>query len=321
MGGKGRCAPMAVILVNDPIHPSGVEALRDAGHEVLEGPLEGTDLEAALARIEGLVVRSATKADAKFLERAPQLKVIGRAGVGVDNIDLEACKKRGITVVNSPTASSNAVAELTFAHLLSVARNLPLALSTMKEGDWAKKQCTGFELEGKVLGLVGVGRIGARVAELAQAFGMTVHAFDPYVSEERATAMGVTLHGDVFELAAASNVVSVHTPLTPETKGLVGAGFFDAAPEGLVVVNCARGGVVDEGALLGALESGKVAGAGLDVFETEPPGATALVKHPRVSVTPHIGAATDEAQTKAGTMVAADVGRVLAGEEPESRVV
>lgn len=313
---------MATILVNDPIHRDGITALQDAGHTVLEGPLEGAELDEALGRIEALVVRSATKATAELLEKAPRLKVIGRAGVGVDNIDLGVCRERGITVVNSPSASSNAVAELTFAHLLSVARNLPLAIETLKDGAWEKKRCAGFELKGRTLGLVGIGRIGARVAELAQAFGMTVEAFDPYVTDDRATALGVSkLHGDVLALAPRCDLVSVHTPLTPETKGLVGKAFFEAAKDGVAVVNCARGGVVDEAALLEALGSGKVSGAGLDVFETEPPGATALVKHPRVSVTPHIGAATGEAQSAAGTLVARDVVTVLEGGKPDGLVV
>lgn len=310
---------MATVIVNDPIDPAGVSLLEEAGYDVVEQP---DDLQDHIGEAAGLIVRSATKVTPALLDQAPELKVVGRAGIGVDNIDLEACKANGVVVANTPTASTNAVAELTFAHMLGVIRNLPLAKVTMAQGEWPKKACRGNEIQGRTLGLVGIGRIGARVAELAQAFGMTVEAYDPYVTEERAAEIGVaTLHEDVLELAASSEIVSIHTPLTPETEGLVGKAFFGKAPEGLVVVNCARGGVVDEGALLEAIEAGKVHGAGLDVFAKEPPGKTPLVEHPRVSTSPHIGAQTDEAQRAAGVQVAKAVQAVLEGNDPESRIV
>ncbi|MDX1612622.1 MAG: hydroxyacid dehydrogenase, partial [Candidatus Thermoplasmatota archaeon] len=302
------------------IHPAGVETLEQAGHEVLDQPDEAT-FDEALPRAAGLIVRSATQVTPDLIERAGELKVVGRAGVGVDNIDLDACKARGIVVANTPGASTNAVAELTFAHMLAAARNLPLAITSMRQGEWTKKECKGHELKGRTLGLVGIGRIGARVAELAQAFGMQVEAFDPYVTQERAEQLGVAaLHEDVLDLAASVDVVSVHTPLTPETKGLVGQAFFEAAGEGLIVVNCARGGVVDEAALVDALDAGQVLAAGLDVYAQEPPGRTEVTTHQRVSTTPHVGAATHEAQREAGVLVAQAVLDGLAGKDPESRV-
>ncbi len=312
---------MATIIVNDPIHRDGVTTLEKAGHTVVETP-EADEFDQAIGSAEGLVVRSATKVTPDLLERAGNLKVIGRAGIGVDNIDLEACEDRGIVVANTPSASTNAVAELTIAHLLAVVRNLPLAVTSMHEGRWEKKACRGNEIKGRTLGLVGIGRIGARVAELAQAFGMTVEAHDPYVTEEHAEEIGVArLHDDVLDLAERVDAVSIHTPLTPETKGLVGKRFLEHAREGLVVINCSRGGVVDEAALLQAIEAGEVYGAGLDVFEEEPPGRTPLTSHHRVSTTPHIGAQTEEAQRAAGVQCAEAILAVLDGGEPENRVV
>lgn len=312
---------MATILVNNPIHEAGLAKLREAGHEVLEGPLTGKELDQALAEARGMIVRSGTTVTEEMLSKAPDLEVIGRAGVGVDNIDLDACQDAGVAVFNTPTASSNAVAELTLGHMISVARWLPRAITTMREGEWAKKDCRGVELADRTLGLVGIGRIGARVAELAQAFGMSVEAYDPYVTEERARELGVDpLHEDLLEMAPRADVVSIHTPLTPETEALVGSEFFSRAEE-MIVVNCARGGVLDEEALLAALDDGTVLGAGLDVYEEEPPGVDALVEHPRVSTTPHIGAQTDEAQRKAGTFAADGVMAVLEGGEPDTRIV
>ncbi len=312
---------MATIIVNDPIHPDGVSTLEDAGHTVVETP-EADEFDQAIASAKGLIVRSATKVTPGLLERAENLQVIGRAGIGVDNIDLGSCEERGIVVANTPSASTNAVAELTLAHILAVHRNLPMAITSMREGKWEKKACRGNELAGRILGLVGIGRIGARVAELAQAFGMTVEAYDPYVTDERAEEIGVRrLHDEVTDLAERVDVVSIHTPLTPETEGIVGKRFLEHAREGLVVVNCSRGGIVDEAALLEAIEAGKVHGAGLDVFEEEPPGRTLLTDHHRVSTTPHIGAQTEEAQRAAGVQCAEAILAVLQGGEPESRVV
>jgi D-3-phosphoglycerate dehydrogenase len=312
---------MATILVNDPIHEAGTQRLEAAGHDVVQGPLDGKRREKVLGEARAAVVRSGTTVDGDFLNEAPNLEAIGRAGVGVDNIDLDACKAHGVVVFNTPDASTNAVAELTLAHVLSVARHLPRSHREMPEGNWPKSECRGFELFGRTLGLVGIGRIGARVAELAQAFGMTVEAYDPYVDEERADELGLArLHDDVHAMAGNLDVVSIHTPLTPETEGLVDDAFFAEAREPLVVVNCARGGVLDEDALLEALDDGPVVGAGLDVYEEEPPGATPLLDHPRVSSSPHVGAQTDEAQRACGVLAADGVLTVLEGGEPDTRL-
>jgi D-3-phosphoglycerate dehydrogenase len=313
---------MATILVNDPIHEAGVQRLEEAGHDVVQGPLEGKRREQVLGEARGAIVRSGTTVDEAFLDAASQLEVIGRAGVGVDNIDLDACEDRGVAVFNTPEASTNAVAELTVGHMLSVARHFPRAHRSMPDGGWPKSECRGVELSGRTLGLVGIGRIGARVAELAQAFGMDVHAYDPYVDEERAEELGIVqLHAEAIDMVPHLDVVSVHTPLTPETEGLLDDAFFDRAEAPLVVINCARGGVVDGDALLAALEDGSVVGAGLDVYEEEPPGQSPLLDHPRVSTTPHIGAQTDEAQRACGTLAADGVLAVLDGGEPNTRLV
>ncbi|PSG96213.1 hypothetical protein BRD56_11840 [Thermoplasmatales archaeon SW_10_69_26] len=312
---------MSTILVNDPIHEAGIQRLEEAGHDVVQGPLEGKRREQVLGEARAAIVRSGTTVDEALLDEAPELEVVARAGVGVDNIDLDACEARDVTVFNTPDASTNAVAELTLAHMLSVARHFPRAQRAMPQGEWPKSDCRGVELSGRTLGLVGIGRIGARVAELAQAFGMDVHAHDPYVDEARADELGIQLHEDPGAMAAHLDVVSVHTPLTPETEGLVGGAFFDAAEAPLVVVNCARGGVVDEDALRGALEQGTVAGAGLDVYETEPPEDRELLQHPRVSTTPHIGAQTDEAQRACARLAADGILAIFDGSEPDTRIV
>jgi len=312
---------MSTILVNDPIHEAGIQRLEEAGHDVVQGPLEGKRREQVLGEARAAIVRSGTTVDEAFLDEAPELEVVARAGVGVDNIDLDACEARDVAVFNTPDASTNAVAELTLAHMLSVARHFPRAQRAMPQGEWPKSDCRGVELSGRTLGLVGIGRIGARVAELAQAFGMDVHAHDPYVDEARADELGIQLHDDPEAMAAHLDVVSVHTPLTPQTEGLVGEAVFDAAEAPLVVVNCARGGVVDEDALRGALQQGIVAGAGLDVYETEPPEDRELLQHPRVSTTPHIGAQTDEAQRACATLAADGILAIFDGSEPDTRIV
>jgi D-3-phosphoglycerate dehydrogenase len=311
---------MTTILVNNPIHEAGLAALRQAEFDVVEGPLEGDELEEVLATARGLVVRSGTTVTPELLDAAPYLEVIGRAGVGVDNIHLDACEEREVVVFNTPSASTNAVAELALGHMLSVARHLPRALPATRDGRWVKSGCRGRELADRTLGVVGLGRIGARVAELAQGLGMEVEGFDPHVSDDRARELGLdALHDDVTALAAA-DVVTVHTPLTDATRGLLDAAFFEHA-EDLVVVNTARGGIVDEDALLDALEGGRVLGAGLDVFEEEPPGKHPLLDHPRVSATPHIGAQTEEAQRKAATLAAEGILGTLEGDPPPSRIV
>ncbi|HVM44691.1 MAG TPA: hydroxyacid dehydrogenase [Candidatus Thermoplasmatota archaeon] len=312
---------MARILVTDPLDPAAAAALRKAGHEVEERKLTPDELLRVIPPYDALLVRSETKVTKAVLGVADNLKVVGRAGVGVDNIDVTAAKERGVAVVNAPLAASNAVAELTLAHMLALARQIPRADRSTKEGRWEKKALMGIELQGRTLGLLGVGRIGGRVAELCKAFGMSVVVYDPYVSAERAAELGVTKVETPAEVVEQADFVSVHVPLTPETKHLVNADLLKQAKKGSCFLNLSRGGVIDEKALHEALASGQLGGAGLDVFETEPLKESPLAALPNVVFTPHVGASTQEAQSKAGLMVAEQVRKVLAGEKAEFRVV
>jgi D-3-phosphoglycerate dehydrogenase len=311
---------MAKVLVTDPLDPAAVAALRKAGHEVDERKLSPEELLKAIPGYDALLVRSETKVTKAVLGVADKLKVVGRAGVGVDNIDVAAAKERGVAVVNAPLAATNAVAELTFAHMLALARQIPKADAGTRAGKWEKKGLMGIELQGKTLGLLGVGRIGGRVAELAKAFGMRVVVYDPYVSAEKAREMGVAKVDTPRALVSQADFVSVHTPLTPETKHLVNAELLAHFKPTAFVVNCARGGIIDEKALHAAITAGKLAGAALDTFETEPLKETPLAALPTVHFTPHLGASTHEAQQKAGEQVAEQVRKVLAGEPAEHRV-
>lgn len=312
---------MARILVTDPLDPAAADALRKAGHEVDERKLTPDELLKTISEYEALLVRSETKVTKAVLGVADKLKVVGRAGVGVDNIDTAAAKERGVAVVNAPLAATNAVAELTLAHMLALARQLPRADPTTKAGKWEKKALMGIELSGRTLGLLGVGRIGGRVAELAKAFGMKVVVYDPYVDAARAKEISVTKVETPAEVVAQSDFVSVHVPLMPETKHMVDADLLKQFKKGAFVLNVARGGILDEKALFDAISSGHLGGAGLDTFETEPVKESPLAALPNVVFTPHLGASTSEAQSKAGLMVAEQVRKVLAGEKAEFRVV
>jgi D-3-phosphoglycerate dehydrogenase len=312
---------MARILVTDPLDPAAADALRKAGHTVEERRLAPDELLRAISDYEALLVRSETKVTKAVLGVADKLKVVGRAGVGVDNIDVTAAKERGVAVVNAPLAATNAVAELTLAHMLALARQIPRADPGTKSGKWEKKTLLGIELSGRTLGLLGVGRIGGRVAELAKAFGMRVVVYDPYVDAARAKELGVSKVETPVDVVAQSDFVSVHMPLTPETKHMVDEHLLKQFKKGAFVLNVARGGIIDEKALFDAIQSGHLGGAGLDTFETEPLKESPLAALPNVLFTPHLGASTQEAQTKAGLMVAEQVRRVLAGEAAEHRVV
>jgi len=260
-----------------------------------------------------LIVRGRTKVTPALLDAATRLKVVGRAGVGVDNIDLKAARDHGVTVVNAPVATTVAVAELTFSLLLAVCRDIPRADASMKAGHWIKKELEGVELYGKTLGVIGFGRIGAATGKRAVAFGMQVLGFDPLLSRDEIKKRGgepVSLD----ELYARSDFITLHIPLLTDTKNMMNAEAFAHMKDGVRIVCAARGGVIDEAALLSALKSGKVAAAGLDVFSTEPPGVTELVAHPRVVCVPHIGAQTVEAQTRAAEDICTEVLAALNGE-------
>ena len=302
---------MAKILISDPIAKAGVDVLEKAGHQVDVKKMTPEELEAAIGAYDAIIVRSATKVTAKVIENGKNLKIIGRAGVGLDNVDKVAADAKNIKVVNTPAATSISVAELAIGHMLAASRWIGYGTSTMKEGKWEKKAMEGVELYGKTLGLVGVGKIGRETAKRAMAFGMKVVAYDPYVNDPGMGGIEMVSKDKLLEQA---DFVSLHIPLTPETKNILGAPEFEKCKKGLVVVNCARGGTVNEDALYDALKSGKVFAAGIDVFEKEPPENTSkLATLNNVSLTPHIGASTEEGQNRAGVQLAEKIAEFFKG--------
>ena len=316
----GIVMPAWKILIADGLHKNG-KALLAAAAEVVDQPgISPDELPREIGVYEALIVRSRTKVTAAVLDAAGRLKVIGRAGVGVDNIDLAAASRRGVIVVNAPQSTTLAVAEQTMALMLALARQVPHADAAMKTGQWLKKELLGVELSGKVLGIIGVGNIGAKVAQLAAAFGMSVLGYDPLLPQEVIHQRGAEAMS-LQELYARSDMISLHLPLTPEMRGMLSGQSFGQMKRGVRLVCTARGGIIDETALLGALESGQVAGAALDVFAKEPPGLTALVAHPNVIATPHISAQTVEAQVRAAEDIACEVLSALRGESLRWKVV
>jgi D-3-phosphoglycerate dehydrogenase len=306
--------PKTKILVSDGLDPRGQSILRAAADLDCHNKLSPDELLQLIPTYDALIVRGQTRVTPAVLGAASQLKVIGRAGVGVDNIDLESAKQHNVTVVNAPTSTTIAVAELAFGLLLAVAREISRADVTMKQGQWVKKEFEGVELIGKTLGIIGFGRIGMEVGKRAAAFGMNVIIYDPNVSEHElveSNAEPVSLQ----DLFAWSDFISLHLPLNVQTRDLLGPLAFSQMKDGVRIVSTARGGIVDESALLNALNGGKVAGAALDVFEKEPPGLTELVAHPRVITTPHIGAQTAEAQARAAEDIANEVLAALDGKK------
>jgi D-3-phosphoglycerate dehydrogenase len=307
------------VLIADDVSERAVDVLRsepswqvvDLGHEKGDAAARKQRLTAEISSAEALIVRSATKVNAELLERAPRLRVVGRAGVGVDNVDLDAATRKGVVVMNTPGGNAESVAEQTLALMLALARRIPQADASLKQGRWEKKAFLGQELRGKSLGLVGFGRIGAEVARRAQAFEMSVAAYDPHISPRIAGDANVKLVS-LEELFSTSDFISLHASATPESRHLVNARTLALARTGMRLVNCARGELVDEAALLAALNEGRVAGAGLDVFETEPPKDSLLVAHPNVIATPHIAGSTEEAQEIVGIRVAEQVRDYLA---------
>ncbi len=301
------------ILITDGLDASGQSILRAAAEVDDRNNISAEELLKVIPEYEALIVRGRTKVTTAVFQAAPKLKVVGRAGVGVDNIDLEAAKQHNVTVVNAPQSTTLAVAELTFGLLLALAREIPRADAGMKQGKWLKKELEGVELNGKTLGVIGYGRIGMEVGKRAAAFGMNVIAYDPLISAEDIQKRGAE-PVSLQDLCAGADFISLHLPLTVQTRDMLGAQAFSQMKDGVRLVCAARGGIIDEAALLAALNSGKVAGAGLDVFTTEPPGQTDLVSHPRVIGTPHVGAQTVEAQTRASEDIAAEVLAALAGQ-------
>lgn len=302
-------------LVTDPIHPDALDALRHqfdlTTHESSQAGL--ADI---ISSYDVLIVRSRTKVTREVLQRSERLRVVGRAGVGVDNIDVKAATERGILVVNAPAGSSQSVAELAVGLMLSLARRIPWADRSIKGGRWEKGELRGKELAGKTLGLVGAGRIGSLVATICQGFGMTVLAYDPYLLEEEARTHGIRLTA-LDEVLRESDFLSVHAALTEETHHMLGYAEFQAMKPTAFLANLARGPIVEEAALVRALKDGLLAGAGLDVYEREPPIDSPLLKLDNVVLTPHIGAATEEAQRRTGLLVVEQVAKAIAGQDPE----
>lgn len=307
------------VLLTDGLEENGKEILRASAEVDDRTGISADELLQIIGDYDAIIVRGRTKVTPAVLDAAKKLKVAGRAGVGVDNIDLKAAADHKVIVVNSPIATTIAVAELTLGLMLSVCRELPRADATMKAGKWIKKELEGVELNGKTLGVIGYGRIGATVGQRAAAFGMKIIGYDPLIpGDEIQHRGGIPVSLD--DLLAQSDFITMHIPLTPTSKAMLNAEAFAKMKDGVRIVCAARGGVIDEEALLAALESGKVAAAGLDVFAVEPPGATALVSHPRVVCAPHIGAQTVEAQVRAASDISSEVINALRGEALRWRV-
>jgi D-3-phosphoglycerate dehydrogenase / 2-oxoglutarate reductase len=305
---------MARVLVTEKLAENGLTLLKEAGHEVdVQLELSPEALLGVLPGAHALIVRSATQVTAEALEAGTDLAVVGRAGIGLDNVDVEAATRRGVMVVNAPQSNILSAAEHAMALLLAQARNIPQAHAALVAGKWERSKWEGVELHGKTLGVVGLGRIGALVAQRALAFGMRLCAYDPYVSADRARHMGVELMA-LDDLVAEADFVTIHLPKTAETAGLFGRDLLAKAKPGLRIVNAARGGIVDEEALAEALRDGRLGGAAFDVFATEPCTDSPLFGLRNVVVTPHLGASTAEAQDKAGVTIAEQVILALAGD-------
>jgi D-3-phosphoglycerate dehydrogenase len=297
------------VLVREPIAEAGIELLRERFDVDVDGD---ADLGEIIGRYDGIVIRSATTLSAELIAKAERLKVIGRAGVGIDNVDVEAATRRGIVVANAPESTVVSAAEQTIGLLVALARNIPQAHAALKEGRWERSRWSGVELAGKTLGVLGFGRIGQQVARRAVGLGMRVVAYDPFVGEERFREVGVDHAETIDGVLAAADVLTLHLPLTPETECVIDAAAIAKMRDGARLVNAARGGLVDEEALEAAIRSGKLAGAALDVFSSEP-YAGPLLALDEVVVTPHLAASTDEAQDRAGLIIAEQVAAALEG--------
>jgi D-3-phosphoglycerate dehydrogenase / 2-oxoglutarate reductase len=310
------------VLVTDNISEEGISKLTfDKTIEVDVRPgIPGEELLKTIGGYDAIITRSGTPISADLVANPGRLKVIGRAGVGLDNIDIEAASKKGIIVMNAPTGNTLAATELTMGIMLAAARKIPLANNSLKEGKWDRKKFMGIELYNKTLGIVGLGRIGTNVAIRAKSFGMKVIAYDPYIKKNKADAAGVLLYDSLEDLLRESDVITFHTPLTPATKNMITARELALTKRNVILVNCARGGIVNESDLYDALKAGKVFGAGVDVFEKEPAGANKLLELDNVFATPHIGANTKEGQDAVATIIAEQVYNALHGKAYQNAV-
>ena len=307
------------ILITDKMANEAIELLKDAGHDVTFDEMDGETLLKEISAYDALMVRGRTKAVKEAVEAGAggSLKVIGRAGIGVDNVDIETAAKLGIPVVNAPTGSTASVAELAIGHMLALSRHLSKADMTMKKGEWIKKQLKGNELGGKTLGLVGCGNIGRLTGKFAQAFGMNVIGYDPFISKEDLKKDEIEKIDELVELMGKADFISLHLPHIPKTHHIVNKQMISKMKPTACIINCARGGTVDEKALYTALKNGKIAGAGLDVYEQEPPKDSPLLQLDNIMLTPHIGANTKEGQIRAGTVCAEQILKVLDGKKPD----
>ena len=299
---------MVKVLVSDTLSEVGLEVLRNAeGIEVEYKPgLSEVELAEAIKDADGLIIRSGSKVTAQVIEAAAKLKAVGRAGIGVDNIDVPAASRRGIVVMNTPTGNATTTAEHALSLLFAVARKIPQAAASMKEGKWEKKKFQGRELSGKTLGIIGLGNIGRIVADRARGLHMEVIGFDPVVTASRAAELGIELVS-LDELFARADAITAHAPLTASTKNIVDDAAIAKMKDGVLLINAARGGIYDEAAVIRGLDSGKVGGAALDVYASEPPGLTDAVKHPQIVTTPHLGASTSEAQERVALEIAQQI--------------
>ena len=312
------------VIVTDEISERGLELLQQEPRVQLDVRLGlgKAELHQIIGDYDAIITRSGTQVDAELLEHAKKLKMVARAGVGIDNVDVPAASERGIIVVNAPFGNTNSAAEHSMAILLAMCRNVPMANTSLKSGQWQRAPFTGHELRHRTMGIIGLGKVGGRVALRARAFEMDVIVYDPYISEKRATDFGTRLVS-LEELVASADVISVHTPLNDETRDLVTAEHFAGMKDGVLIVNCARGGIISETAMLEALEDGRVAGAAFDVWSEEPPDDATLKKliaHPRMVVTPHLGANTFEAQTNVAVDVSREILNLLDGKPVENAV-
>lgn len=305
------------VIIADQINEKGIEDLKEVAEVVVDTAITQEELINKIKDFDAIIVRSRTKVTRDVIEAAEKLKIIARAGVGVDNVDVQAATEKGIMVVNAPESTSITVAEHAMGLIMSLARKISIADKSVKEGKWEKSRFMGIELNGKTLGIIGMGRIGTQVAIRAKAFGMEILVYDPYITEEAGAELGVTV-ADLDYVLRNSDVMTVHVPLTPETKHLIAKPEFEIMKENAFIVNCARGGIINEDDLYDALKSGRIGGAGLDVFEKEPPEGNPLMELDNLVATPHIGASTKEAQRDAAIIVANEVKKVFMGEAPKN---
>ena len=307
------------VLVTDKSAEEALQLLKDAGHEVTYDEMDHDTLLSEIGKYDALMGRGRTKVVTEIVNAGSNgnLKIIGRAGIGVDNVDIETAGKLGIPVVNAPTGSTISVAELAITHMLSLSRNIAIADSTMKKGEWAKKQLKGSELNGKTLGLIGTGNIGKLTGKLSQCFGMKIIGYDPFISKEDMAKDGIEKVEELGDLMAKSDFISLHLPHISQTHHIINKDMISKMKSTAYIINCSRGGTVDENALYDALKNGKICGAGIDVFEKEPPQDSPLLKLDNVVLTPHLGANTKEGQIRAGTVCAEQINKVLAGKDPD----